>query len=90
LTYLGNVLNERAAAFYRRHGVQQIEPAAESGLAMEGRQVMRTRYCLLDQLGLCRRETPGAVHEPLHLVDEDGRRNRLAFDCSACEMGVFT
>ncbi|MBN1933408.1 MAG: U32 family peptidase, partial [Anaerolineae bacterium] len=32
LTYLGNVLNQQAAAFYRRHGVTEIEPAAESGL----------------------------------------------------------
>jgi collagenase-like PrtC family protease len=89
LSYLGNVLNERAAAFYRRHGVREIEPAAESGLSMEGRQVMRTRYCLLDQLGLCRKEHPGAVHEPLHLVDEDGHRYRLAFGCAACEMAVY-
>jgi putative protease len=88
LSYQGNVLNRRAAAFYRRHGVREIEPAAESGLAMEGRQVMRTRYCLLDQLGLCRIEKPGSVCEPLHLVDEDGHRYRLAFDCSACEMAI--
>ena len=88
LSYLGNVLNQQAAAFYQRHGVREIEPAAESGLAMEGRQVMRTRYCLLDQLGLCRREKPGAVREPLHLVDEDGHRYRLAFDCAACEMAI--
>ncbi|MDX9833167.1 MAG: U32 family peptidase, partial [Anaerolineae bacterium] len=46
LTYRGNVLNRQAAAFYRRHGVTEIEPAAESGLDMRGRVVMRTRYCL--------------------------------------------
>ncbi len=92
LSYLGNVLNEHAAAFYRRHGVREIEPAAESGLDLAGRQVMRTRYCLLEQLGLCRNGTPGAPREPrepLHLVDEDGHRYPLRFDCSACEMAVF-
>ena len=30
LSFEGNVLNERARAFYRRHGVTEIEPAAES------------------------------------------------------------
>ncbi|MEJ2207654.1 MAG: DUF3656 domain-containing protein, partial [Anaerolineae bacterium] len=44
LTYRGNVLNRQAEAFYRRHGVAEIEPAAESGLDMGGRVVMRTRY----------------------------------------------
>ena len=89
LTSKGNVLNQRAAAFYRRHGVGEIEPTAESGLEMGGRQVMRTRHCLLEQLGLCRRENPGDLKEPLYLVDEDGHRYRLQFDCSACEMAVY-
>ena len=53
LTYRGNVLNRQAAAFYRRHGVIEIEPAPESGLDMRGRAVMRTRYCLKHQLGVC-------------------------------------
>jgi putative protease len=89
LTYAGNVLNQRAADFYRRHGVREIEPAAESGLNMEGRQVMRTRYCLLEQIGLCRKTSPDAPQGPLYLVDEGGHRYRLAFDCAVCEMAVF-
>jgi putative protease len=89
LTYLGNVLNQKAEDFYRRHGVTQIEPAAESGLDMHGRQVMRTRYCLRLQLGLCRREDDAPVlKEPLYLVDEDGRRFELRFDCQNCEMEI--
>jgi putative protease len=93
LTYRGNVLNRQAEAFYRRHGVAEIEPAAESGLDMEGRVVMRTRYCLKHQLGLCSgdpasRKDPGWA-EPLSLVDEDGRRYRLRFRCAECEMEVI-
>jgi putative protease len=92
LTYRGNVLNRQADAFYRRHGVTDIEPAAESGLDMEGRVVMRTRYCLKHQLGLCSgdpagRKDPGWAG-PLYLVDEDGRRYRLRFRCAECEMEV--
>ena len=56
---------------------------------MRGRVVMRTRYCLAHQLGLCggdRRRR--GLREPLTLVDEDGRRYGLRFDCRACEMEV--
>jgi len=90
LSYLGNVLNRQAEAFYRRHSVTDIEPAAESGLEMRGRRVMRTRYCLLHQLGYCRREKDAPpLAEPLSLVDEDGHRYPLRFDCAKCEMEVF-
>jgi len=89
LTYLGNVLNRQAEAFYRRHGVTEIEPAAESGLDMRGRQVMRTRYCLLHQLGYCRRKKDTLpLTEPLSLMDEDGHKYPLRFDCANCEMEV--
>ena len=90
LTYLGNVLNRKAEAFYRRHGVATIERAAESGLDMHGRKVMTTRYCVKEQLGLCPRAgSVDAVEEPLYLVDEDGSRLRLDCDCSRCEMEIY-
>jgi putative protease len=90
LSYLGNVLNAKAEAFYRRHGVTDIEPAAESGLDMRGRKVMTTKYCLRHQLGLCLKQGGGdSVHEPLTLVDEQGRRLRLRFDCTACRMEIY-
>ena len=92
LTYRGNVLNRQAEAFYRRHGVTDIEPAAESGLEMEGRVVMRTRYCVQHQIGLCDgtlgdHKAPSRAG-PLYLVDEDGRRYRLRFRCAECEVEV--
>jgi len=90
LTHLGNVLNRKAEAFYRRHGVTEIEAAAESGLDMRGRKVMTTRYCLMHQLDLCRK--PGvddSVEEPLYLVDDEGYRLRLDFDCGRCEMEIY-
>jgi collagenase-like PrtC family protease len=90
LSYLGNVLNQKAAAFYRQHGVQEIAPAAESGLDMRGKRVMHTRYCVKHQLGLCPRENDAPpLKEPLYLIDEDGHRYRLRLDCAACEMGVY-
>ncbi len=104
LSYRGNVLNDRAAAFYRRHGVKEIEPAAEAGLDLRKRIVMTTRYCIQEELGGCPyvaadaavesplRATPG-FENPLYLVDEKGHRYLLRFYCHAapdgCEMNVI-
>ncbi|MDD5454507.1 MAG: U32 family peptidase [Candidatus Ratteibacteria bacterium] len=53
LTYLGNVLNKKAQAFYHRHGAEKIGPAAESGIDLTGKALMQTKYCILHELGLC-------------------------------------
>jgi 23S rRNA 5-hydroxycytidine C2501 synthase len=84
-----NVLNRFAEAFYKRHGVVEIERAPESGLDLRGRKVMTTRYCLLEQLALCPRETGEPVRGPVALVDENGRRLGLRFDCAQCRMEVW-
>lgn len=83
LTYEANVLNELAQRFYRRHGVIRIEPAAESGLDLRGRRVMTTKYCLRRQLGMC------GSDDPLTLVDAEGHRLELRFDCQRCGMEVW-
>jgi len=90
LSCLGNVLNGKAADFYRRHGVTAIEPAAESGLDMRGRKVMTTTYCIKYELGACPRLKQATVFgEPLYLVNDSGRRLRLEFDCVECCMEVI-
>ncbi len=90
LSYRGNVLNTRAETFYRRHGVKQIEPAAESGLDLHGRAVMCSRYCLKFELGFCPQVgRPPVPPEPLTLEDHEGNHFRLQFDCTACQMTVF-
>ena len=90
LSYLANVLNSRAAEFYQRHGVIRIEPAAESGLDMRGRNVMTTTYCIKYELGACPRLKDTRVFaEPLYLLDDSGRRLRLEFDCVECAMHVI-
>ncbi len=87
LSYSGNVLNAKAKAFYERHGVIRIMPAAESGINMEGKTVMTSKYCLRYQLGYCSKFGKAQnFKEPLYLTDEDGRKFRLEFDCDSCEM----
>lgn len=91
LTFEGNVLNKKAEAFYFRHGVTSIEPAAESGLDMTDKRLMTTRHCLKYEFGLCLKYNKNAVtafQEPFHM--EDGKnRFRLEFDCRNCRMELF-
>ena len=91
LSYLGNVLNQQAEAFYRRHGVTRIDPAAESGVDLHGQKVMTIKYCLRQQPGLCS-QNPNISNdfsEPLYLVDEHGQEYQLRFDCVTCHMEIF-
>jgi len=90
LSYLANALNRDAVAFYRRHGVVTIAPAAESGLDMAGKKVMTTKYCIARQLGMCKSKALSSIAaEPLFLVDEKGQRYRLNFNCEACVMEIY-
>ncbi len=86
LSWRANVLNAKAEAFYRRHGVRRIEPAAESGLDLAGRPVMTMRYCVREQLGMCPRNGGAPVREPLAFIDYRGRRLELSFDCGRCSV----
>ena len=87
LGFEANVLNSRARAFYQRHGVRDIAPAAEAGPVPPGTIVMRSRYCLRRELGLCGDNLRKAgFQEPLFLIDPDGNTCRLVFDCTRCEM----
>lgn len=87
VSYLGNVLNRQAVAFYRRHGVTEIAPAPESGTAMTGKAVMTSKYCILYQLGRCRRDAAAPKSpDPLVLVDENNREWEIRTQCDVCEM----
>jgi putative protease len=94
LTYFGNVLNRKAEAFYRRHGVTSIEPAAESGLDMHRRKVMTTKHCIKHQMGWCLRYSGKEPvlprpQDPLSLIDEQGQVYPLLFQCARCEMEIY-
>jgi putative protease len=89
LNFRGNVLNKKAEEFYHRHGVQTIEPAAESGLDLSGQVVMTTKYCLRQELGLCGGKDNKTPAEPLILVDEDNREYEVNFRCGRCGMEIF-
>ncbi|HCY36376.1 MAG: collagenase-like protease [Candidatus Margulisiibacteriota bacterium] len=90
LDYRGNVFNESANTFYIRHGVEQIDPAAETGIPMAGKRVMTTKLCLKYQLGLCSKQGNKVNYEePLFLVDEMKKKYQLHFNCERCEMELY-
>lgn len=90
LTYLANVMNREAEAFYRELGVCRIAPAFERE-EPAGAVLMFCKHCLRYSMGWCPKYQGGRspFHEPYYLVSSDGRRFRLEFDCRACQMKVL-
>ena len=89
LSYLGNVMNTRAASFYQDHGVKEVEPAYEKQ-PVEAAVLMFCKHCLRYSMGWCpihqRERSP--YKEPYYLVGPDGKKFRLSFDCKNCQMKV--
>lgn len=89
LTYLGNVMNARAASFFQEHGVQSVAEAYEKA-PVEEAVLMFCKHCLRYSMGWCpvhqRERSP--YREPYYLVSNDGKRFRLDFDCKNCQMKV--
>ena len=90
LTYLGNVMNAQARAFYQDHGVTSVDDAFEKDTPDSG-VIMFCRHCIKNAMGLCTKNPKRdmKVQEPLWLLSQDGRRFRLRFDCSKCQMEIL-
>lgn len=91
LSYLGNVMNEEATAFYAAHGVDKMDAAYEKQPPQEPVPLMFCRHCLRYSMGWCptyqKKRSP--FREPYYLVGTDGKRFRLFFNCKQCEMQVI-
>lgn len=89
LTYLGNVSNSKAKAFYHSFGVTQIEPAFEIK-PVKDVPLMFTRHCLRYSMGWCPvyHKIKSPYNEPYYLVYKETRL-RLKFDCKQCQMLVY-
>ncbi|WP_251621499.1 peptidase U32 family protein [Odoribacter lunatus] len=85
----GNVVNRKAEEFYKEHGAQNVEEGFEKTGDAGECDVMRTRYCILHELGRCRKKNTNKDLEfPLYLYN-DKHCFRLEFDCTACCMKVI-
>jgi collagenase-like PrtC family protease len=89
LSYLGNVYNAAAAAFFAAHGVEQVVPAYECNQEEDEVSLMITKHCLRYSFNQCPKEQgPGFKPDSLQLtIGPD--TFRLRFDCKRCEMHVL-
>lgn len=89
LTYLGNVSNSRATAFYKAHGVETVADAFELKPAKDV-PLMFTKHCLRYSMGWCPtyQKEKSPYKEPYYLIYKDTRL-RLKFDCKECQMVVY-
>ena len=95
LSYLANVYNEAARAFYVRHGVKLIDAAFEAHEESGEVSLMVTKHCLRFSFNLCPKQAKGVTGvqgqvraEPMTLVS-GGEKYTLRFDCRPCEMHVM-
>lgn len=92
LDFTYNVSNKLARAFYKRHGVTEIEKAFELQWDPGKSRVMVTKYCVKYELGKCpryQRETMGTkLAEPLTLKHGE-IEYKLKFNCKPCEMEIW-
>ena len=94
LPYLYNAANREARRFYAAQGVAGATsfeaPAGQSRPSGEV-LLMQCRHCIRYSLGCCVKHGGQRPRwrEPLFLVSADGRRFRLEFDCTKCQMNVY-
>lgn len=93
LTFLANVYNHKARAFYQRYGVQLIDAAYEAHEETGEVPVMITKHCLRFSFNLCPKQAKGVTGvrtkaAPMQLVHDDEVLT-LKFDCKPCEMHVI-
>ena len=88
--YLLNIANQQARAFYEQQGLKEIAPAFELS-PVKNPLIMQCRHCLKYSLGYCVKNggEKSPWKEPLYLKLDDGRRFRLEFQCSECQMNVY-
>ena len=86
LSYKYNVANRLSESVYRAAGASVIDQAYELG-HQPSAELMRTRYCIRYELGICPRYHKAKDSGPLFLLN-NGQRFALHFDCRNCEMTV--
>ncbi|EOW4543254.1 peptidase U32 family protein [Raoultella planticola] len=92
LSFLANVYNHKARAFYQRYGVKLIDAAYEAHEEKGDVPVMITKHCLRFAFNLCPKQAKGSIKSwkatPMQLIHGDEVLT-LKFDCRPCEMHVI-
>ena len=88
-SYRFNISNKLAEKLYRDAGIETFERAYELEHQKDA-ELMRTKYCVRHELGLCPKQQRGkqvSAASPLYILN-NGQRFVLKFDCRNCEMIV--
>ena len=83
-SYKANLSNAAARRIVSERGAAALEDAFEL-THLSGAELMRTKYCLRYEMGLCPVHQGAPAPKKLFL-ENNGRRFALGFDCAACEM----
>ena len=86
VTYKANISNKVSAAVYGKAGAESILDAYEI-CHTHSAELMRTRYCIRYELGMCPKHHGAKPGKSLFLLN-NGQRFALGFDCRNCEMTV--
>lgn len=97
-TYRREVLGVLAKSEYRTGQTNQTSRIGQTGQIgrtgqtgliepIENSPLMTCKYCILYEIGHCRRENP-LKNEPHFLRLANGTKVRLSFDCQVCEMKI--
>ncbi|MDD2198030.1 MAG: U32 family peptidase [Bacteroidales bacterium] len=85
VNYLTNVSNNLAKKFYERHNAKVTQSALELLTDVNGLEVMRTKYCIAHELGMCHRNK---LNKSLFLKNKN-QLYPIVLDCSSCEMRII-
>ena len=83
-SYKNNISNRLSETVYLSCGAESAEPAYELSHTGEA-ELMRTKYCVRYELGMCPKHHGCRNGGPLYLLN-NGQRFVLHFDCRNCEM----
>ena len=93
LSYKANIANRIARETYLSLGATLTDDAFEISRRPDT-ELMRTKYCIRHELGLCPAHRQTGRHQgkadpsgPLYLTN-NGKRYPLSFDCARCEMVI--
>ena len=87
VSYKQNISNALSEQIYKDAGIEVKERAFEL-THRPGAELMRTRYCIKYELGLCPKQAGNAgksISRKLYLLN-NGQKFALHFDCANCEM----
>ncbi len=90
LDYKANIYNDKAYDFYNKRGCKIKEFALEKQKNYNSKEIMTSKYCIKNQLGLCPKQTKlNKYKEPFVLTDEFNKEYLVEFNCSDCVMKII-